>query len=258
MAEHWLRLRQICLVARELKPHLEDLREVLGIEVCHVDPGVGAFGLENSLMPIGSQFLEIVAPVKEGTAGGRYLERRGGDGGYMVITQCDDHAPVRERIEKLGVRSVLDFEEGPYHGLQLHPHDTGGSFFEIDVQDDSPGPDGPWWPAGPDWQPAVRTDVVTSIAGAELQSDDPEALAERWSAIADIPIERSSAGTPEIPLENARLRFVEDRDGRGEGLGGIDVITIDRGRALAAASARGLPVDADVVTLCGTRFKLVD
>ena len=65
MAKHWLRLRQICLVARELKPHLEDLREVLGIEVCHVDPGVGTFGLENSLMPIGSQFLEIVAPVRE-------------------------------------------------------------------------------------------------------------------------------------------------------------------------------------------------
>ena len=88
----WLRLRQICLVARELKPVEEQLNKVLGINVCFRDPGVAFFGLENALFPIGNQLLEVVAPVEENTAGGRYLDRRGGDGGYMVITQCDDHA----------------------------------------------------------------------------------------------------------------------------------------------------------------------
>ncbi|HEY4668483.1 MAG TPA: hypothetical protein VIH05_01760, partial [Tepidiformaceae bacterium] len=82
----WLRLRQIALVARELEPVVNDFRNVLGIEVGYRDPGVGRFGLENALMPIGNQLLEVVAPIEEGTAGGRYLERRGGDGGYMVIT----------------------------------------------------------------------------------------------------------------------------------------------------------------------------
>ena len=255
---HWIRLRQICLVAAELKPHLEDLRAVLGLEVCHVDPGVATFGLENSLLPIGSQFLEIVAPVKEDTAADRYLARRGGDGGYMVITQCDDHDPVHERIAALGVRVAFDIEHPPYHGLQLHPRDTGGSFFEIDVQDDGAAPDGPWWPAGPDWKPAVRTDVVSAIVAAELQSPEPDALADRWSRIAGIPLETGEGGTPEIPLENARLRFVADADGRGEGLGGIDLAAVDRARALETASARGLPVEGDVITLCGTRLRLVD
>ncbi len=84
-----IQLRQICLVARELQPVIEDLTQVLGINTCYVDPGVGKFGLENTLMPVGRNFLEVVAPVEENTAGGRYLDRRNGDGGYMVITQAD-------------------------------------------------------------------------------------------------------------------------------------------------------------------------
>ncbi|HJP36842.1 MAG TPA: hypothetical protein QF901_12720, partial [Gammaproteobacteria bacterium] len=84
-----LHLRQIAFVAEKLQPVLDDLRGVLGLEVCFVDPEVDVFGLENSLVPIGTNFIEVVAPVKEGTAGGRYLERRQGDGGYMVITQAD-------------------------------------------------------------------------------------------------------------------------------------------------------------------------
>ena len=35
-----LTLRQICLVAEKIQPAIEDLEAVLGIEVCHVDPGV--------------------------------------------------------------------------------------------------------------------------------------------------------------------------------------------------------------------------
>ena len=65
----WLRLRQICLVARELKPVEEQLNKVLGINVCFRDPGVAFFGLENALFPIGNQLLEVVAPVEENTAG---------------------------------------------------------------------------------------------------------------------------------------------------------------------------------------------
>ena len=75
-------LRQICLVAEKLAPALDDFKAVFDIDVCFVDEGVAAFGLENALMPIGTDFIEIVAPVKENTAAGRYLERRGGDGGY--------------------------------------------------------------------------------------------------------------------------------------------------------------------------------
>src|SRR5690349_10054635 len=83
-----IRLRQICLVANQLAPVIDDFREILGLEVCFVDKGVAVFGLENSLMPVGANFVEVVAPIRENTAAGRYLKRRNGDGGYMVICQC--------------------------------------------------------------------------------------------------------------------------------------------------------------------------
>ena len=95
-----IRLRQIALVANKLAPVIDDLKAVFGLEVCFIDPGVGVFGLENSLLPVGNNFIEVVAPIKEGTAGGRYLKRRGGDGGYMVICQCDSHAAQLERRER--------------------------------------------------------------------------------------------------------------------------------------------------------------
>jgi hypothetical protein len=253
----WLRLRQICLVARDIERVTAELQSVFGLAVCHVDPHVGKYGLVNRLLPIGNQLLEIVAPIAPATAAGRYLERRGGDGGYMIITQCDDHAPRKRRVADLGVRIANTIDRNGFHGMQLHPKDTGGSFFEIDFQEGGDAPDGPWEPAGPEWRSAVRTGVIDAITAAELQSPDPEGLASRWSRIAEIAIERNCDGVPELALENARVRFVPAADGRGEGLGGIDVRAVDPGRALDAARAAGCPVDGTTIVACGTRFRLV-
>ncbi len=256
----WLRLRQIALVARRLEPVLEDLQAVLGVERCYVDPAVAKYGLENTLLPIGNQLLEVVAPTREDTAGGRYLERRSGDGGYMVILQCDDHAPRRRRVAELGIRVVQGGEHpGRYRLMQLHPKDTGGSFLEIDEQlgESAHEPDGPWEPAGPDWQRARRTEVVLGIRAAELQSDDPHLLAARWSEILELPLGADAAGHPVITLEDAALRFVPVADGRGEGLGAIDLRVAGRERLLERARARGHAATAKAVILGGIRMNLV-
>ena len=100
-----IQLRQICLVAHELEPVIDDLRSILGINSCYVDPGVAKFGLENNLMPIGRNFLEVVAPIQENTAGGRYLDRRSGDGGYMVITQVDT-LPEHQRLRQCAIDNL--------------------------------------------------------------------------------------------------------------------------------------------------------
>ena len=71
-----IHIRQVCLVAHRLQPAIHELAEVLGIESCYVDPGVGRFGLENNLLAIGTNFLEVVAPVEENTAAGRFLTKR--------------------------------------------------------------------------------------------------------------------------------------------------------------------------------------
>jgi hypothetical protein len=232
---------------------------VLGIEVCYNDPGVGRYGLENALLPVGNQFIEIVAPIEENTAGGRYLERRGRDGGYMVITQCDEHAPRKQRVRELGIRLVAEADREDYRIMQLHPKDTGGSFFEIDEQL-GPGahdPDGPWEPAGGHgWASARRTERVTGIAAAEIQCDDPAEIARRWSEIAQIPL-ASADGVPTMQLDGASLRFVPCADGRPEGLGGIDVAAADRAAILEAARRRGAYRSDEEVHLVGMRVRLV-
>lgn len=256
----WIRLRQIAVVARDLRSVALDIGTVLGVEACYTDPGVGRFGLKNTLWPVGTQFLEVVTPVEEGTAGGRYLDRRGGDGGYMVITQVDDADHRRARAAELGIRIAwdLNYADQGHDGLQLHPADTGGTFFEMDqmTMDGGDAEGGPWWPAGPYWQPYARTDATGGISAAEIQSPDPSSVAQRWSAMAEIDLTSDVDGNPQIELDNATVRFVEDTDGRGEGLGGIDVVANDRGAILAGARQRGCYVNDDQVLVAGLRVYL--
>ena len=49
--------------------------------------------------------------------------------------------------------------------MQLHPKDTGATFFEIDEQlgADAHVSDGPWEPAGPNWQRARQIERVSGI-----------------------------------------------------------------------------------------------
>jgi hypothetical protein len=255
-----IRLRQIALVAEKLAPVIDDFKNIFGLEVCYIDPGVKEFGLENSLVPVGNNFIEVVAPIRENTAGGRYLKRRSGDGGYMVICQCDSaatHAARKARAAKLNVRLAWEHATDAYHGMQLHPADTGGSFLEIDF-DVKNEPEGNWWPAGGSkWPSAKRTEVVSAYNAVELQSPDPRGLAERWSSIVEIPLRKDKKDRIEMPLDNAVVRFIEATDGRGEGLGGIDIVVADRKRLLEAAQRRGRRVSDDQVNVGGVRFYLV-
>ena len=255
-----IRLRQICLVAEKLAPVVDDLKAVFGLEVCFVDPAVQAFGLENSLFPVGNNFLEVVAPIQDNTAADRYLKRRNGDGGYMVICQCDSHETQlarKARAAELGVRIALEHEEPGFHIMQLHPADTGGAFFEIDW-DAKMEPEGHWAPAGGgDWPAQRRTEIVSAYAGVELQSPDPQSLAERWSSIAELPLGRDAQGRLEMRLENVGVRFVEMGGERGEGLAGLDLTVADRARLLQRAEERGCRVSDNQVVVCGVRFNLV-
>jgi len=247
-----MRIRQIALVARDLEPVVDDLCAVLGVEVCFRDPGVATFGLHNALMPLSDTLLEVVSPVQEGTSAGRYLERRGGDGGYMVIVQSEDLDADRKRLAALGVRVVWETTLPDIATIHLHPSDVGGAILSLDVAD----PPESWRWAGPEWQAKIRDDVTGAIVAAELQSDDPLALAERWSKILDRKREDAESG-PVIRLDGSEVRFVPDRDGRGPGIGGIDVIALDPAAVLERARSRGLATAEGRLEICGTRIRPV-
>ena len=251
MPENRFKLRQIALVARHLAPLEEDLTAIFGLGAPFRDPAVARFGLENIVIPIGNQFLEVVAPMKPGTAAERYLERRGGDGGYMVILQCADPKVRNRRVDSLGWRIAHTYGYDDHDGLQLHPKDTGGTFLEVDWAPNFEAEDGPWHPGGADWHASRRTGRVQGIAAAEIQSGDPVALATRWGGL---------LGTPEgnrIRTESGDIRFVRETDGRGDGLAAIDLFCSDPRAVLDEAQRRDRRSGDMQVLAGGLYFNLI-
>ena len=246
-----MRIRQVALVARELDPVVEDLCAVLGIRVAYRDPGVGTFGLRNAVMPLGHDFLEVVSPARDGTTAGRFLERRGGDSGYMVIVQVDDLEAARLRVKQAGVRIVWEIALDDAATIHLHPRDVGGAIVSLDRMD----PPESWRWAGPDWESAVSTQVVRGIAGVRLEAADPARMADVWSRVLGRPA-RERDGLFEIDLDGTTARFAPAGP-RGEGLAALELAVGDGQRALSVARQRGLETDGESVTVCGTRLRLV-
>ncbi len=250
-----MRLRQIALVGQDLAACEADIRAILGLDYAYDDPGVGAFGLKNAVFAIGETFLEVVSPKQEGTTAGRLLEKRGGDGGYMAIFQVEDIAKARQRIADAGARVVSETnrEGGKVCYSHIHPRDIGGAIVSVDFMD-------PWehweW-GGPEWRQHLKTDVSTGIVGAEMQGDDPYAMAKRWGEVLGREVEPVGEYWRIALDDGGEIRFIKTADGRGDGLGRFDVAVRDPAAVHAVAKARGrLSPDGDVL-LAGTRVRLV-
>ena len=254
-----MRLRQIALVARDLAETETRLENVLGLATGYHDPGIIRFGLDNWVAAVGDTFLEVVSPVQEDTTAGRYLERRGGDGGYMVILQVADLDTARERLEAAGARIVHDASGrdaagATTDGLHVHPRDCGGAILSLDVSD----PVDAWVWAGDGWQDK-QTEFLDQIVGVELQSATPEVMATRWTELLGVP--NHSGETPDgrpcwtidfdadaEPIGNRSVsrgvvRFVEGTDGRGDGVCAFDVRVRDADALAARAEDAGIELE---------------
>jgi hypothetical protein len=234
-----LRLRQICLVALRLAPVVEAIRTILGLPVCHRDLGVGQYGLENALFVCGHQFLEVVAPIHDGTAAGRYLQRSGGRGGYMAI--FDTHDPERRRAhaEALGLRIAHVMQRPGFFGIQLHPADCRATMLEFDRSDGNERLDGAYWPAGPHWQEFQRLESVRGIGCVDVTSPTPDDLAAHWARLIDVPLQRTAQGDPGLRFELGGARFVQARNGTAERLDALHIDVADAEGVLSAAHAAG-------------------
>ncbi len=246
-----MRIRQVALVAQDLDAVVADCCGVLGIEVAFRDPEIAMFGLRNAVMPVGETFLEVVSPVRPDATAARFLARRRGDGGYMVIVQIEDLEIARARLATLGVRVVFEAAFDDVATMHLHPRDVGGAILSLDIA----RPPESWRWAGPVWREHVRTEVSTAIVGVELQAEDPRAMAARWSGILARPSREGGGGVHEIALDGSTIRVAPARDGRGDGIAALDVRMGNPARALAAARVRGLAVSADSITLGGIELR---
>jgi hypothetical protein len=249
-----IRLRQICLVAPHIEPVVGDIAEIMGLTVCYRDGNVAKYGLENALLPVDTTLLEVVAPTQPGTAAGRFIDKTGGRGGYMAIFSCDDPDERGRHAAKMGVRTANIIDHPPYHGVQLHPRDCCAAFIEFNHTAGSDNIFGAYPPAGPDWQKSIRKDVTQALTGVEMQSPDPQGLAEHWSKIIGIPLSKTQSGEAELVLPNCTFTFVK---GKSDIMSGLTFRVTDIAAVLDAARKKGHALSDASFLLGGVIFYLV-
>jgi Glyoxalase-like domain len=249
---NYLRLRQICLAAPRLAPVIDDLQAIFKVQVCYRDPNVGHFGLENALIPIGTDFLEVVAPIKPDTAASRFISRTRGHGGYMAIFQTDTPRQRQAHAQSLGVRTAHEIERDAYQSAQLHPRDVRATFIELGHSTGGDDRMGTWWPAGNQWQQSIRIEHCQRMLGIELESPDPQGLASHWSSILQTPQLRDD-GAAALRFEDSTIRFV---NGATECLGAIVVQVAEPAATLERALNCGYRLSGDSFHCAGVNFRV--
>ena len=258
----YLHLRQVCLAAPSLEPAVDAIGEIFGLEVCHRDGNVAKYGLVNALFVFGHAFLEIVAPIDpaatvRSTAAGRFIERSGGQGGYMAIFDCSDPRQRRERAEAMGIRIAHTLDYPHFFGSQFHPVDCRATMLEFDHTTGGQDLDGPYGPAGEHWREQQRLDLVSAMPAIEVRSPDPAGLAAHWGRIMAIEPRARADGGQDLSFDLGMARIMPAPAGSPERLTTVDVAVPDPAKVLAAAARYGCPVEGDGFFLAGVTLRPV-
>lgn len=271
-----LRLRQVVLVGRNKAETLAALRIALDLTPVHGSGDLSPYGLpamgpmseggrkvladlgvENLIFAAGSDFIEVMFPTRPDGATVSFMERRGGDTGYMLVLQADDVERYEALAEKEGVRISHKANFPQYLDLHLHPRDCGGALLSVarHLPDNVAG--GPWYPAGMAWETMPESTAVSAVVGAEMLSPDPQTLAQRWGRLLDLPVEQQGEKWV-IQLDDGVLRFGPGVNGQKEGFYGIDLEVRNRARVAEGLRRAGLVAERDCFKLSGMTVRLVD
>ena len=242
MAE--VRLRQLVFASHDASD-IETLQQVLGLQTPFADPGVAEFGLSNGVFALGDQFLEIVVPTQPGTAAGRFIDRSGGQGGYMAIFQTDDLAGVRARADAASIRRVWNVDLPDIDASHMHPADIGAAIVSVD----EPRPPASWRWGGPDWTARA---APGAILGAELTSPDPEKLATRWASLLGIACQKIGDGW-QLSLAGGTISV---RSGDTDRLSAFHIRVPSPDEALKRAASAGLATSAGSFHAMGVKVCL--
>jgi hypothetical protein len=271
-----LRLRQVALVGRDKGDTVTALSTVLGLTPVHGSGNLARYGLpadgpmteagkavlaglgvENLLFAVGSDFLEVMFPTRTDGATVGFMDRRGGDTGYMVILQTDDVDRFKPLAEAEDVRITHEGRFPHYHDIHLHPRDCGGALLSMARHLPDNIADGAWYPGGEIWKTLPAHAAVSAIVAVEILSHDPHALAARWGRLVGKPAVRDGPAST-IALDDGWLRFGPTAEGQKEGFYGLDLKVRDRARIERGARDFGIPITDDALVLCGMTIRLVE
>ncbi|ELR05537.1 hypothetical protein VC83_09240 [Pseudogymnoascus destructans] len=227
------RLRQIALVAEDLERAKHFLTFVFGTEVVFIDPRVAEWGLRNFIVAIGGDVIEVVSPIRQNTAAGRLLSKRG-DGGYMIIMQTEDAVARRSFIESNNLGKVIySHLDDDAVCVQYHPKGIkGGVIPELDSHQRSPSnPEpltstfSPWHPLGPDYgsysagmKRCSHLRLVEVVCRLLPGDTDTEAAAAQWEDMFGVPRVQSK-----LVFTNGHVTFTPGEKGKPEGIVSVTI-----------------------------------
>ena len=238
-----MRLRQIAFIAQRARLRSPSSSStVFGLKVGFRDPGVEFFGLKNVVMPVGGEFLEVVAPFRD-DASRRPLPRparrrrrlHGDPAGRGRLAH-------RARLEAAACASSPAAATGRYQYTHFHPGDCAGVLMSFDSVDGRRR-----LARAQERLAAGRPGVARAPERRRprhRRGDNPGARPAggvRALVRAARPAGHAPAATRcEIALDRGVIRFVAPVDDDGTGVVGLDIEVRD-GRRGAGPRPRGRP-----------------
>ena len=249
-----MRLRQLVIATSEIDLLADSICDLFELKRTFSDPELIVFGLQNVLIPVGDTFLEVVTPIKENTSAERFLKKRSGDGGYMVIVDSVDLEQERERLENVRM-NIVWYENRKFDGihgqsLHLHPKQVGGAILSIDNMK----PASSWLWAGTEWEKDTNKSLVSHLSGVNICSPDPDNLLSNWEKA--LGRERSLDGTS-INLSGSSINFVINTQSQSEHISAFQIHTAKRLEIEKRAARLGVLINNNI-HLGGVDFLLVE
>ncbi len=249
-----MRLRQLVIATSEMDLLADSICDLFELKRTFSDPELIVFGLQNVLIPLGDTFLELVTPVKENTSAERFLRKRGGDGGYMVIVDSVDLEKERKRLETVEMDIVWHENRNTdgIHGqsLHLHPKQVGGAILSIDNMN----PPSSWLWAGSEWEENINKSLVSHLSGVNICSPHPDNLLSNWEKA--LGKKRSIDGTS-IDLAGSNINFVMNTESQSEHVSAFQIHTVKKPYIEKRAVSRGFFTNNNI-QLGGVDFILME
>ena len=249
-----MRLRQLVIATDKMDQLADSICDLFELRRTFSDPELIVFGLENVLIPLGDTFIELVTPVKENTSAERFLRKREGDGGYMVIVDSLDLEKERKRLESAEM-DIVWYENRKTSGihaqsLHLHPKQVGGAILSIDNMN----PTSSWLWAGTEWEKDINKALVSHICGVNISSANPDILLSNWEKALG---EKRSIGGNSIDLEGSNINFVMNNQSQSEHVSAFQIHTFKRSYIEKRAASKRF-VTNNNIHLGGIDFLLVE
>lgn len=230
-------IRQVIIGAGDMDVASKEMREAFGLAKGFADPLLEGINMDDETFRVGAEsHLELVGALTDEAPIAKWCQKVGGGGGYGLAIQVPALGPFLERAESLGARTIEDIVVYERRIVQLHPGDLG-ILVELD---EIPEAEQWFW----DDVEAEKSEnpVIDDVLAVEITNPDPEALAQKWSVLFDVPVETVD-GVLTVAIGARTARFVK---GDAKMMTGCDVKVADSVE----------PRSRDVV-VSGVTFKLI-